>query len=180
MSMPAGPDNPFLSGYTTETTPLAKESQAGRNTNPASSRFWRIVNPGRKNAMGRPVAYRLCPGETTLPFAQPGASLAEAGGVPDPQPLGDAVRPEERFPAGEYPNQNPGGDGLPRWTKADRDLSDRDLVVWYTFGQTHIPRLEDWPVMPVVVRRVHAAAGRLLRPQPGARPAAAVAVSGAA
>ena len=53
----------------------SKESQAQRNTNPASSRFWRIVNPGRKNAMGRPVAYRLCPGETTLPFAQPGASL---------------------------------------------------------------------------------------------------------
>ena len=66
--------------------------------------------------------------------------------------------PEERFPAGEYPNQNPGGDGLPRWTKADRELSDRDLVVWYTFGQTHIPRLEDWPVMPVV------SVGFMLRP----------------
>ena len=75
VSLPAGPENPFHSGYTTETTPLLKESQAGRNTNPASARFWRVVNPGRKNAMGRPVAYRLCPGETTLPFAQPGASL---------------------------------------------------------------------------------------------------------
>jgi primary-amine oxidase len=33
---------------------------------------------------------------------------------------------------------------------ADRDLEDRALVVLYTFGQTHIPRLQDWPVMPVV------------------------------
>ena len=23
------------------------------------------------------------------------------------------------------------------------------MVVWYNFGQTHIPRVEDWPVMPV-------------------------------
>ena len=24
-----------------------------------------------------------------------------------------------------------------------------DLVVWHTFGPTHFPRVEDWPVMPV-------------------------------
>src|SRR5207248_2389257 len=67
--------------------------------------------------------------------------------------------PRERFPAGDYPNQNPGGEGLPRWTDADRDLADRDLVVWYTFGQTHTPRLEDWPVMPV------SSVGFMLRPE---------------
>ena len=24
----------------------------------------------------------------------------------------------------------------------------KDIVVWHTFGSTHNPRIEDWPVMP--------------------------------
>jgi primary-amine oxidase len=157
-SAPAGPDNSFHSAYLAEATPLLKEADAQRNTNPASARFWRVVNTHHKNAMGQPVAYRLCPAETTLPFALPGASLLRRAAFLTRQLWVTPFDPEERFPAGEYPNQNPGGDGLPRWTKANRDLADRDLVVWYTFGQTHVPRLEDWPVMPV------SSVGFMLRP----------------
>ena len=58
----------------------------------------------------------------------------------------------------DYPNQSPGGDGLPHWSDADRNIADRDIVLWYTFGQTHTPRLEDWPVMPV------SSVGFMLRP----------------
>jgi primary-amine oxidase len=58
-------------------------------------------------------------------------------------------RPERRFPAGDYPNQNAGGAGLPRWTAAGESLEDTELTVWHTFGPTHLPRLEEWPVMPV-------------------------------
>ena len=57
--------------------------------------------------------------------------------------------PDERRAAGDHPNQHAGGDGLPAWTAADRDLVDTDVVLWHTFGVTHIPRPEDWPVMPV-------------------------------
>jgi hypothetical protein len=42
--------------------------------------------------------------------------------------------------------------------QADRYIEARDLVVWYTFGQTHIHRIEDWPVMPV------SSVGFLIRP----------------
>ena len=56
---------------------------------------------------------------------------------------------DERRAAGDYPNQSAGGDGLPRWTSADRSITDTDIVLWYTFGVTHFVRPEDWPVMPV-------------------------------
>jgi len=52
--------------------------------------------------------------------------------------------------AGPYPNQHPGGAGLPEWTKANRNVENSDIVVWYTFGHHHVPRPEDWPVMPVM------------------------------
>jgi primary-amine oxidase len=157
-SAPPDPENPFHGGFFAEMTPLLKESEARRNTNPGSARFWRVVNSRRKNSMGQPVAYRLCPGETSLPFALPDAPLLKRAAFLTRNLWVTPFDSAERFPAGDYPNQNPGSGGLPNWTKADRDLADRDVVLWYTFGQTHIPRLEDWPVMPV------SSVGFMLRP----------------
>ena len=42
-----------------------------------------------------------------------------------------------------------GGTGIPEWIKADRPLDGEDVVLWHTFGATHLVRTEDWPVMPV-------------------------------
>ena len=47
------------------------------------------------------------------------------------------------------PTSTPGGAGLPAWTARDRSVVDTDIVLWHSFGVTHIPRPEDWPVMPV-------------------------------
>ena len=81
--------------------------------------------------------------------------------------------PREMFAAGDYPNQHGAAGGLPEYQQADRPLENEDLVLWYTFGAHHVVRPEDWPVMPVALRRVHAQAGRLLRRQPRPRHAAA-------
>ena len=39
--------------------------------------------------------------------------------------------------------------GLAKWVANNESLSNQDVVVWYTMGVTHIPRPEEWPVMPV-------------------------------
>src|ERR1019366_5906885 len=59
-----------------------------------------------------------------------------------------AYREEERHAVGDYPNQSGEGGGLPRWIEANRPIAEIDLVLWYTFGHTHVARPEDSPVMP--------------------------------
>jgi primary-amine oxidase len=167
VSVPAGEENPHGNAFYAQATPLGTEAAAQRNTNPPSSRFWRIVNESRKNELNGPVGYRLVPGENVLPFAQPGAAILARSGFLTRNFWVTPFDPRERYPAGDYPNQSSGGEGLPHWTKRDRNVAATDLVVWYTFGQTHIPRIEDWPVMPV------SSVGFLLRPDGffGANPA---------
>jgi len=40
-------------------------------------------------------------------------------------------------------------DGLSVWAERDECIEDEDLVLWHVFGVTHIPRVEDFPIMPV-------------------------------
>ncbi len=167
VSVPAGEENPHGNAFYAQATPLGTEAAAQRNTNPASSRFWRIVNDSRKNDLNGPVGYRVVPGENVLPFAQPDAAVLARAGFLTRNFWVTPYDPRERYPTGDYPNQSAGGEGLPHWTKRDRNVAATDLVIWYTFGQTHIPRIEDWPVMPV------SSVGFLLRPDGffGANPA---------
>ena len=158
LSVAPGAENPHGNAFIAQATPLKTEAAAQRNTNPLSARFWRVVNESRKNELGGSVGYRLCPGENVLPFAQPDAAVLARAGFLTRNLWVTPYEASQRYPAGDYPNQNPGGEGLPRWTKSDRNVAATDLVVWYTFGQTHVPRIEDWPVMPV------SSIGFLLRP----------------
>ena len=57
---------------------------------------------------------------------------------------------KERYPAGEYTVQGSGTNGLPDWMSANRNVKGEDVVLWHAFGVTHVPRPEDFPVMPYV------------------------------
>jgi primary-amine oxidase len=108
------------------------------------------VNPERANGLGQPVAYKLVPTiATPTLLASPSSSVAARAGFARHNLWVTPYRRDERRAAGNYPNQHEGGDGLPRWTAADRAIADTDVVLWYTFGVTHFVRPEDWPVMPV-------------------------------
>lgn len=149
MAQAAGPGNELGGVFYAQATRLDREQDAQRVIDPAASRVWKVVNPTVQNAWGDPVAYKLVPGSTPTLLAQPGSSIARRAVFATRNLWVTPYRPDERRPAGEYPNQHAGGDGLPRWTAANRSLVETDLVVWYTFGVTHVPRPEEFPVMPV-------------------------------
>ena len=146
---PLGPDNPQGNAFYAQPTLLKTESEAQRIIDPMTGRYWVISNPSARNAMGQATAYKLLPGENILPFAHPSASVMKRAGFMNKHLWVTPYHPQETSASGPYPNQHPGGAGLPEYTAANRSIENTDVVVWYTFGYHHIPRTEDWPVSPV-------------------------------
>jgi primary-amine oxidase len=145
---PPGKSNPYENAFYVRATNLQTEKQAMAHLNLETGRTWKFVNPSVKNAVGEPVGYKFFPGDNAFPFASPAAWWRKRAGFVDHHVWVTPYRDDEKYAAGDYPNQSSGGDGLPKWTQADRPIADTDVVFWYTFGHTHIPRPEDCPVMP--------------------------------
>ncbi len=145
---PIGDSNPYGNAFHMEATDLRTESQACAHLSLDSGRTWKFINPSEKNAQGGSVGYKFIPGDNALPFASPEAWWRKRAGFVNHHVWVTPFREDERYAAGEYPNQSRGGEGLPQWTAANRPIANDDIVFWYTFGHTHIPRAEDCPVMP--------------------------------
>jgi primary-amine oxidase len=146
---PIGPDNPYGNAIVQHVTRLTRESEAGRRADGARGRTWRIISTERKNRFGRPTSYTLYPEPTPVLLADPDSPLAARAGFAANHLWVTRYDPAQRYSAGDFVNQHPGGAGLPAFIAGDRDIDGADVVLWHTFGPTHVPRPEDWPVMPV-------------------------------
>ena len=114
-----------------------------------TARIWKVESSTEKNSIGYPTGYKIV-SETSI---KPLVNLLTATNLKRALFLNHQIwctpfEPSERYPGGTFPNQLVGIDGLPKWTKANRSILDTDLVVWHVFGVTHLPRPEDWPIMP--------------------------------
>jgi primary-amine oxidase len=147
--VPIGEGNPYGNAFRQRRTRLTRESQAQRRADGSVVRTWHVVNPEKQNALGQDVGYALlAEGKATL-LADEASSIHARATFATNHLWVTRYDPTERYPAGDFVNQNPGGAGLPAWVQADREIDGEDIVVWHTFGTTHFPRPEDWPVMPV-------------------------------
>src|SRR5579859_1753434 len=142
--LPIGEDNPYGNAIRQHATRLHTESQAQRSTDPAKNRTWRIVN----DSTG--TAYTLQPEASAGLLAHKDSPLGKRGEFATKALWVTRYDPAHRYPAGDFVNQHPGGAGLPSYSTGDRDIDNQDIVLWHTFGKVHVPRREDWPVMPVV------------------------------
>ncbi|GJS98240.1 copper amine oxidase [Tanacetum coccineum] len=146
----SGENNVHNNAFYTEETLLKTESQAMRDCNQLSARHWIIRNTRTVNRTGQLTGYKLVPGSNCLPLAGSEAKFLRRAEFLKHNLWVTPYALDENFPGGEFPNQNPRvGEGLASWVKQNRSLEETDIVLWYIFGITHVPRLEDWPVMPV-------------------------------
>jgi primary-amine oxidase len=145
---PPGSENPFGNAFRAVPRLLESEIGARRDVDPSRSRHWLVVNRERRNRVGEPVGYRLIPSGSVPRYSQDDAFVSQRAGFTAHHLWVTPYDPQQLHAAGDYPNQSRGGDGLPAWTREDRPLVDRDVVLWYTLGSNHIVRLEDWPLTP--------------------------------
>lgn len=145
-----GEGNERGNAFSRKRTVLTRESEGVREADARSGRTWIISNPESRNRLGEPVGYKLHSENQPTLLADPGSSIARRAAFATKDVWvtrysGD----EERYPTGDFVNQHAGGEGLPAYIAQDRDIDGQDVVLWHTFGLTHFPRVEDWPIMPV-------------------------------
>ncbi|WP_300676145.1 primary-amine oxidase [Nocardioides sp.] len=148
---PVGPDNPDGLTLRATATPLLTEAEGRQDFNWATQRAWKVINPSKRNGIGTVPSYKLVPSASIPSMLAPDSPVLARARVLEHALWVTPYRPEERWPCGEFVTQSVRDTGLPVWTAANRSIDDTDLVLWYTFGIHHVPRPEDWPVMPVDV-----------------------------
>jgi len=143
-------DVPRTSIWTVQRDYPQRETQAVTKIHTAKPAYLTIINPNIKNKLKQNPGYVLLPGGSVA------HSLLDVEDMPvkrndyvDNQYWVTPYDAGERFAGGEFAVQSDGSDTLGKWVKADRPIANTDIVSWYTVGFHHIPRSEDWPVMPL-------------------------------
>jgi primary-amine oxidase len=110
---------------------------AGRRPG-GSHTHWMVQNPRNLNRLAQPVGYEVeVRGDNDLLMSPDDFPALRAGFTQ--YALWVTQRDAKQlYAAGAYPNQSKGGDGLPVWTSADREISNRDIVLWVNVGLTPI------------------------------------------
>ncbi|GAA4152448.1 primary-amine oxidase [Leifsonia shinshuensis] len=147
--VPISEGNPWGSAIGRTITRLSSESSAVRDADGSVGRVWSISSASRRNRVGRPTSYVLHPSSEPVLFSADEAHQRRRAGFAAHHLWVTQYEPSELWAAGYAVNLHPGGAGLPAYVAQDRPLDGEDIVVWHTFGLTHFPRLEDWPIMPV-------------------------------
>lgn len=147
--LPMGEGNPVGNAFTRKITRLASEADSKRIARNDLGRTWRITSAENTNRVGHPTGYCLYPEGLPLLLADDNASITKRAGFATKSLWVTQFDRDELWAAGYTPNQHPGGAGLPAYTAGDRPVDGEDIVVWHSFGLTHFPRSEDWPIMPV-------------------------------
>jgi len=140
--------DPYGLGLRVTSTPLRTEADGKQDYDWGTQRAWKVVNDNVLNGLSTPVGYKLVPSATFPALIDKSSPAFRRAEVIGHTLWVTPYHPDERWPCGDFPNLSSRDAGLPVWTAANRPIENTDVVLWYVFGLHHIPRPEDWPVMP--------------------------------
>ena len=157
--MPVDNDlNPHGTGYYVQDTLVTHSS--GLDLAPDANRTFKIVNPNQRNKInGKPIAYKIMAPPFQKMLSSPESYNHKRAEFADKNIYVTKYADRELYAGGWYTNQSRGGTGVRSWAARNDDIAGgntgEDLVVFVQFGINHIPRIEDFPVMPCEKISVH-------------------------
>lgn len=145
--MPVNEFNPYGMGYTSKQTVLKKSGFADLCVEKA--RVFKIRNDSVINPVShKPVAYKLHAAPSQMLLMDKSSFATKRAAFAEHAIWVTRHQEDELYAAGEFTNQSQKDTGLVDWAARNEDVENSDIVVWHTFGLTHNPRPEDFPVMP--------------------------------
>ncbi len=152
-AMPRSEFNPHGVGYTVSESVI--ETSGGYDLDFDTNRTFKIQNASVKNPVnGKPVAYKIHAPPFQKMLADKDSFHHKRAEFADHNLYVTSYRDGELFAGGKYTNQSRGGTGVRSCADRKDNVKDEDVVVWVQFGINHVPRVEDFPVMPCETLRV--------------------------
>lgn len=121
-----------------------------------ANRYLKIVNENKINPIsGKPVGYKVIGTPTAMLYAQPGSVARKRAAFATHHYWVSKYKDQEFYAGGVWTNQSSNEvGGVSEAVARNENVRNEDVVVWHSFGLTHHPRVEDFPVMPVEMLNV--------------------------
>ncbi|KAI1102877.1 copper amine oxidase [Jackrogersella minutella] len=146
------PENYYGNAFYAKRTKFDTTGSSQTDYDGATSRTWDICNTSKLHPYSKkPVSYKLVSREVAKLMPKEGSLVWKRAGFARHTVAVTKYRDDQLWPAGRHVPQTSGEPsyGLPEWIgDGTESIEDTNVVLWHTFGVTHIPAPEDFPVMP--------------------------------
>jgi len=146
--------NPMGNAFYSKRTPFKTTTDAQSDYDAATGRTWDIVSTDKTHPYAKkPTGYKIVNREAIQLLAKKGSNIAKRGPFALHNIWVVPYQDGQIYPAGKHVPQTTGeyhamNDNILDWVKGGKNVQDTDIVVYVTFGLTHFPRTEDFPIMP--------------------------------
>jgi primary-amine oxidase len=125
-------------------------SEGSSVADPTKAREWEVQSTVATNGLGGETAYSISLPNFCVPLSEPMFEPLQRAAFAQKQFWVTRYKDGELYAAGDFPNQGAQGEGLPAFADGEalNPGAGTDVVVWVTPAITHVPRPEDYPVMP--------------------------------